>query len=147
MMSDRGFRFVDDVTSDLTFEARGTTRGALFAAASEALLAATVERPEAVRNAVERRVELEDTRLDWLLRRFLSEIVYLRDAEHLALRALEVDVRGEAPQIRLEAVLAGEPLDLERHVGANDVKAVTAYGLAVVRDERGEWRARITLDV
>lgn len=147
MTSDAGFRFVDAVTSDLTFEARGATLGDLFAAASEALLAATVERPEAVREVVERRFELEDTRLDWLLRRFLSEIVYLQDAERLVLRARKVEVHGDAPQIRLEATLDGEPLDLERHVAANDVKAVTAYGLTVERDEHGEWRARVTLDV
>jgi SHS2 domain-containing protein len=87
MTGDESFRFIEDVTSDLTFEARGATRGEVFAAASQALLAAAVERPESVRDVVERRVELEDTRLDWLLRRFLSELVYLLDAEHLALRA------------------------------------------------------------
>jgi len=147
MTSERSFRFVDDVTSDLTFEARGASLGELFVAASEALLAAAVERPEAVRDLVERRVELEDTRLDWLLRRFLSELVYFLDAEHLALRARRVEVRGEVPEVRLEAVLVGETLDRERHVAACDVKAVTAYGLVVARDEHGEWRARVTLDV
>jgi len=147
MTNDPGFRFVDDVTSDLTFEARGATLGELFSAAAEALLAATVERPEAVRELVERRVALEDTRLDWLLRRFLSELVYLRDAEQLLLRARRVDVRGDAPELRLDALLVGEMLDVARHVAANDVKAVTAYGLDVARDERGEWQARVTLDV
>jgi len=147
MTGDEAFRFVDDVTSDLTFEASGATLGEVFAAASEALLAAAVERPEAVRDVVERRVELEDTRLDWLLRRFLSELVYLLDAEHLALRARRVDVRGEEPELRLQALLVGETLDRERHVAANDVKAVTAYGLVVERKEHGGWRARVTLDV
>ena len=46
MTGDETFRFVDDVTSDLTFEARGATLGAVFAAASEAFLAAAVERVE-----------------------------------------------------------------------------------------------------
>jgi SHS2 domain-containing protein len=147
MSGHAGFRFVDDVTSDLTFEACGATPGELFAVASEALLAATVEHPDAVHDVVERRIALEDTRLDWLLRRFLSELVYLRDAEQLVLRARSVDVRGAPPQIRLDAILAGEALDLARHVAANDVKAVTAYELSVRCDERGEWRARVTLDV
>jgi SHS2 domain-containing protein len=141
------FRFLDDVTSDLTFEAYGDTRDQVFEAASEALLAVAVERPEAVRDLVERRVSLEDTRLDWLLRRFLSELVYLLDAEHLALRARRVEVRGEAPHLRLEATLVGETLDRARHVAANDVKAVTAYGLWVACDPHGAWRARVTLDV
>ena len=147
MTGDEAFRFIDDVTSDLTFEARGASVGEVFVAASEALLAAAVERPEAVRDVVERRLALDDARLDALLRRFLSELVYLLDAEHLALRAKRVEVRGEAPDLHLDAVLVGEALDRDRHVPANDVKAVTAYGLAIARDADGGWRARVTLDV
>jgi SHS2 domain-containing protein len=146
MTSDVGFRFVDAVTSDLTFEARGATLGDLFAAASEALLAATVERPEAVRKVVERRVELEDTRLDWLLRRFLSEIVYLQDAERLVLRAQGRGARRRA-EIRLEATSTASRLSTraprrrQRREGRHRLRPL------VERDEHGEWRARVTLDV
>jgi SHS2 domain-containing protein len=146
MSGARGFEFLDDVTSDLTFEAHGATAGELFAAAADALLAATVERPEAVREAVTREIELEDERLDWLLRRFLSELVYLRDAEGLLLRARAVHVEGEG-ELRLRAELAGESFDRGRHVPANEVKAVTAYGMFARRDPDDIWRARVTLDV
>ena len=140
------FHFVDDVTSDLSFEAWGETLGELFAASSEALLAAAVEDPQGVREQVERPVELSDERLDWLLRRFLSEIVYLLDAEHLLLRAREVEVRGEG-EIHLSARLVGEPFDPTRHQPRHEVKAVTAYQLTVGLDSHGIWRARVTLDV
>ena len=146
MSGARGFEFLDEVTSDLTFEAHGATPGELFAAAAEALLAATVERPESVRESVARRVELEDERLDWLLRRFLSELVYLRDAEGLLLRPRAVEVGGERA-LRLRAELAGESFDRGRHVPGNEVKAVTAYGMFARRDPDGVWRARVTLDV
>jgi tRNA nucleotidyltransferase (CCA-adding enzyme) len=146
------FHFVDDVTSDLTFEARGETLPDLFVAASQALLAAAVERPGDVREQVERRLELSDERLDWLMRRFLDELVYLLDAEHLLLRAREVEIRGEGEigregEIHLSAALVGESFDRARHSPAHEIKAVTAYRLAVGRDPHGVWRARVTLDV
>lgn len=140
------FNFVDDVTSDLTFEARGETLSELFIAASQALLAAAVERPGDVRDQVERRIELSDERLDWLLRRFLEEHVYLQDAEHLLLRAREVEIHGEG-EIHLSATLVGEAFDRARHTPAHEIKAVTAYRLAVGLDPHGVWRARVTLDV
>ena len=138
-------RFVEDVTSDLTFEARGDTLAELFSECAEALLAATVERPGAVRPLETRAIELDDERLDWLLRRFLSELVFLRDAEGLLLRTKHIEV-SDAGQHRLSAQLAGERLDLARHGAAADVKAVTAHAMEVAR-EPGGWRARVTLDV
>jgi SHS2 domain-containing protein len=146
MSARASFHFVDDVTSDLTFEAHGESLSELFAAAAEALLAATVERPETVRDVVEHRLELSDERLDWLLRGFLNELVYLRDAEQLLLRARDVQVSGD-DEIHLSAVLVGERFDSARHLPANEVKAVTAYRLSVERDSAGLWRARVTLDV
>ena len=140
------FEFVEDVTSDLSFAARGATLAELFAASAEALLAATVERPAAVEARETRAIALSDERLDWLLRRFLSELVFLRDAEGLLLRPQRIEVRDGA-EPRLEAELAGEHLDLLRHGAGSDVKAVTAHGLAVERDDAGGWRARVTLDV
>ena len=144
-MSGGTFEFVDDVTSDLSFAARGATLSELFAASAEALLAATVERPDAVERRETRVIALADERLDWLLRRFLSELVFLRDAEGLVLHPLRVDVR-EGARPRLTAELCGERLDLARQGAGADVKAVTAHGLAVERDGAG-WRARVTLDV
>jgi SHS2 domain-containing protein len=141
-----GYRFLDEVTSDLTFEASGASVSELFAAAAEAMLAATVEDPDSVADRVEERVELSDERLDWLLRRFLSELVYLRDAEKLLLHARDVQIEGEDP-LHLSAVLTGERFDRARHVPGNEVKAVTAYALSARRDPDGVWRARVTLDV
>ena len=138
-------RFVEDVTSDLTFEARAESLAELFSACAEALLAATVERPDSVRALETRAVELVDERLDWLLRRFLSELVFLRDAEGLLLRPIRVEA-SDVPQPRVSAQLAGEPFDRARHGAGADVKAVTAHALQVVRASDG-WRARVTLDV
>jgi SHS2 domain-containing protein len=144
-VSAAAFEFVDAVTSDLAFVARGATPGEAFAAAAQALLAATVEDPERVAEREVRRLELAEPDLDLLLLRFLNELVYLKDAELLLLRPRAVRVSLD-PEPHLEAELAGERIDARRHRLAADVKAATAHGLSVARTPGG-WEARATLDV
>ena len=60
------------------------------------------------------------------------------------LRATRVAVDAAHP--RLDAVLAGERIDPERHELLADVKAVTFHDLRVERTATG-WDAHVTLDV
>lgn len=144
-MSEPAFRFVEGATGDLSFEARGETLEALFAAAAEALLAATLANPEAVAPREREPLRLAEPDRELLLLRFLNELVFLRDARGLLLRAgpLRVVEDGEA---RLEGELVGERIERARHRLEADVKAATAHGLRVERAEGG-WRASVTLDV
>jgi SHS2 domain-containing protein len=146
MSESRTFEFVDAVTSDIRFVARGATLDAVFRAAAEALLAATIDNPEAVAPRVQRAVAFEEPDLELLLLRFLNELVYLRDAEGLLLHPARVEVATDAGRARVTAQLAGEPLARGRHLPASDVKAVTAHGLRVARAPAG-WEATVTLDV
>jgi len=145
MSAGGSFRFVEGATSDLAFTASGSSVAEVFHAAAEALLAATVERPEAVEPKVVRSLHFTDTDPELLLLRFLNELIYLRDAEGLVLRPLHVDCRSDG-RIELSAELAGEALDPARHEPACDVKAATAHGLALTRRD-GAWHASVTLDV
>jgi len=143
------FEFVDRVTSDLSFVARGSTLEALFIAAAKALLAATVEDPESVSPRVRREITLEEPDLELLLLRFLGELVYLRDAEQLLLLPRWARVSADE-SARLEAELVGEEIDEGRHRMDIEVKAVTAHGLRVARTRAGHgarWEASVTLDV
>jgi SHS2 domain-containing protein len=145
MSAPPAFEFVDDVTSDLSFVARGPDLAAVFAAAAEALLAATVAEPAAVVPAERLAIELEEPDLELLLLRFLAELIFLRDARGLLLRAEGLEVEA-GPPARLRGHLAGERADPARHALEGDVKAATAHGLAV-RAAGGGWEARVTLDV
>jgi SHS2 domain-containing protein len=144
-MSEPAFCFVEGATGDLAFEARGETLEALFAAAAEALLAATLANPADVAEREREPVRLAEPDRELLLLRFLNELVFLRDARGLLLRAgaLRVEEDGEA---RVEGELAGERIERARHRLEADVKAATAHGLRVERAEGG-WRASVTLDV
>lgn len=139
------YEFVEGTTSDLSFVARGPTLEALFGAAAEALLAATVEGPEEVRPQRRREIALEEPDLDLLLLRFLNELIYLRDAESLLLRPVRLRIEV-GPPARLRGECAGEQIETTRHRLHSEVKAATAYGLAV-REEPPGWVASVTVDV
>lgn len=145
MRARRDYEFVEGATSDLCFVARGETLEEAFAAAAEALLAATLDEPATVEDRERRRVALDEPDLELLLLRFLNELVYLRDAEQLLLRVgrLRIQTNDSA---RLDAELRGEPVCRERHALATEVKAATAHALRVRATEDG-WEVSITLDV
>jgi SHS2 domain-containing protein len=146
-MSCHDFEFNDAVTSDVSFVARGDSLEAVFAAASEALLASTLENPRSVGIRVRRSVALAEPDLALLLLGFLNELIFLRDAEDLLLRPRELSVSSSPEEgARLEVELAGESIDRSRHQLIGEVKAATAHGLEVEPDGRG-WRATVTLDV
>ena len=139
------YEFVEGATSDLAFVARGETLEEAFAAAAEALLAATLDDPGTVEERERRCVAFEEPDLELLLLRFLSELVYLRDAEELLLHAGRLRVE-RSDCARLDAELWGEPIRRERHPLAAEVKAVTAHALRVRATPDG-WEASVTLDV
>ena len=144
-MPSGAFQFVEGATSDIAFEARGESLPALFDAAADALLAATLANPEAVEDRRRQPLSLREPDLELLLLRFLNELVFLRDARGLLLRVRRVEIAHDG-EARLEGELAGEPIERGRHRLEGDVKAATAHGLSVVRDGEG-WRATVTLDV
>ena len=146
-MSDRaGIEFLDDVTSDVAFVARGRSLEEAFERASEALLALTIENPEDVAPRIEQPVELDEPNVELLLLALLGELVFLRDARGWLLRARDLAIARAPARARLRGRLVGEPLDPARHRRAADVKAATAHGLRVeARD--GRWEVAVTLDV
>ncbi len=139
------FEYVDAVTSDLTFVAKGESLEDVFASAAEALLSATIESLDTVQPRSVRTLELLDRHPDLLLLRFLNELIYLRDADGLLLLVRRVEFElGE--ELRLRAELTGEPYDPERHAPVGEPKAATPHGLALLHGPEG-WTATVTIDV
>lgn len=142
----RGFEWTEGVTSDLAFVARGASLEEVFAAAADALVAATLDEPGALEARVVHPLHLEEPDLELLLLAFLNELVFLRDARGWLLRAGELRIERTPGAARLEGSAVGEPLDPARHRLESEVKAATAHGLRVVRCGDG-WEAHVTLDV
>lgn len=138
--------FVDDVASELRFVARGDSMNDLFASAAEALLRASVDGSRRLRGDVVRSVDLAEPDLELLLLRFLNELIYLRDAQDVLLRARAVRVELTPEGARLSAELAGTRMDSVRDRMLAEVNAATPYQLSIEREGEG-CRATVTLDV
>ena len=136
----------EGVTADVTYRAWGDDLSELFAAAGDATVGTMLVSLDSLRLTVHRRVSVRADALDLLLMRFLDEVIFLKDAEGLLTRARGVHVEQDEHGCCLEAELAGEPIDRERHELSVDVKAVTLAGLRLERGEPGWW-AQFTLDV
>lgn len=145
-MSGAGYVLLDDVTSDVHFRAHAPDLPGLFAAAADALLAITLDDPGSVAPRLRETVRLEEPSQELLLLRFLNELVFLRDARGLLLRARSLRLEPAGSSWRLEGELEGEPLERGRHALASEVKAATPHGLRVARTPEG-FLAEVTLDV
>lgn len=141
------YEYLEDASiADVAFRAWGPGVESVFAAAALATLNVLVEDVAAVRPAVQRPVQLERESLEMLLFAFLNEIVFLKDAEHMLLRAESVRIEEVLGGWRLSAQFTGEPLDLTRHLTRVDVKAVTLHGFSLRQTAAG-WEAQVTVDV
>jgi SHS2 domain-containing protein len=152
------FRFLDHITwADTAFEVRTSSLEALFSEAALATLSVMITDPEALKPIEHRQVELSVTQplekdgVDPLLHEFLERLLFFKDADQLLLRVEELSIiatpaSAGATLWRLQARLAGEPIDPEKQELLTDVKAVTHHQFEVRREGK-DWVATVVLDV
>src|SRR5574337_855959 len=141
------YRYLEDIaTADAAFEAWGKDLGELFAASVDATTNIMVEGLDSIRRKETIEMELRNPEIDILLYNFLNELVYLKDARRLLLRAYDVTVEKEWPDFRLKAKVSGEAIDHARHRLKADIKAVTLHRLTVKETPEG-WKATVVLDI
>lgn len=76
--------------------------------------------------------------LDWL-----NALVLRMATDDLLFGAFEVTISGR----HLDGRAAGEPIDVERHQPAVEVKGATLTALEVAEQPDGSWRAQCVVDV
>lgn len=129
-------------TADVGFEAWGATREEVFANAARALEDLMVDLSAiAPQEELEVKVEGEDPPA--LLVNWLSQLLYLFDAEGWVFRDFEV---RRLEDRSLQAVARGEKFDRTRHPVKLQVKAITYHQLALEQTSEG-WRARVYVDI
>jgi SHS2 domain-containing protein len=129
------FRWVEH-TAELELEIEAPSQAGVFEAALEALseLAGDGNGPAATHE-----LELEADEPALLLVEWLSELVYLGEAEQFVPeRVAELELRDG----RLRALVEGH-----RGEPSHLVKAVTLHRLELREDDTVGWRARVVLDV
>ena len=138
------FETIDIVTGEAAFRAYGSTLSELFSNAALALFSvmadlSTVELKE------ERVINLADPSVERLLIDFLSELVYLKDADAMLFARFEVDV-SKKENYQLQATVSGEPINLAKHKLGVDVKGVTLYMYKFEQLADG-YLAQVVLDI
>ncbi len=139
------YRYLEDVaTADAAFEVEGKTLEELFRDAAIATFEVMVD-TGTVKPEVTREIELENEDVGNLFFDWLSELVYLKDAESLIFCRFDVNIRKNNAY-ELKATASGEPINQRKHSLRSDVKAVT-YHMFEVRETGGNWTARVVLDI
>ncbi len=140
----RSHCFLDHIAiADTAFEARGETPEELLLAAADALIE-TIADPTTVQPRRECHIQLSASDFPELLFLWLSELVFLKDAEAMVFCDADVTVR-EGTSWELSGHVRGDSVQ-DDHLLGSDVKAVTKHMYDVSHDGN-EWVARVVLDI
>jgi SHS2 domain-containing protein len=131
-----------DHTADAGVVVSAATLERLFERAALALFRLVVS-PASVRQRRVQTVRVEASDREALMVRWLSELNFLQQTEHLAFGQVEVLALSDH---QLLAEAWGEPIDPARHAIRTEVKAVTYHGLRIWL-EGGLWRAQVIFDL
>jgi len=129
-------------TADIGFEAFGSTLEEAFANAARALFDLIVE-SSGIDSRGEVFVEVQGPDPASVLVNWLSELLYLHDAEGWLFRDFEIQSLHDTS---LAARAFGEKLQRSRHQLKLQVKAITYHQLALEEIPRG-WRAQVYVDI
>ncbi len=139
------YRFLEDIaTGDAAFEAEGRTLEELFREAAIATFEVMVD-TKGVEAKIIRKIELKNEAIDDLLFDWLSELIYLKDAEAVLFCKFNVNIKKN-DTYELKASVFGENINQQKHSLRSDVKAVT-YHMFEVKKTEENWTARIILDI
>ena len=128
--------------ADIGLSAEAASRDALFATMAEALTAIVTD-PAGVQATESLSVHCEAPDNALLLADWLNALIREMSARGMIFGSFDVAIDGQ----RLQARVAGEPVDRERHRPAVEVKGATYTELAVTEDANGRWHGRCVVDV
>jgi SHS2 domain-containing protein len=117
-------------TADVMIKAYGSSLKECFENAAYGMIDQIVDASSVVPRQ-EERIEVEADNLEDLLYNFLSEVLFIFDAKHIALVEFDVDIQPG----KLSCRARGEKFDRERHGPKQEIKAVTYHMLQVNEQE------------
>ncbi|MBW2253578.1 MAG: archease [Deltaproteobacteria bacterium] len=130
--------------ADIGVRGVGPSLSAAFEQAQAAVALVEVVLPTAdvrPRQVVEIRCEAPDEEI--LLVDWLNAVIHEMATRNMLFGRFQVAVEGQT----LQALAWGEPVSLERHDAAVEVKGATFTGLRVVCPSEGSWIAECVVDV
>ena len=136
------FEYPDITTSDVCFRAYGKTLGEMFANSGLALMGVTVNTDQ-VEPKESRKIKVQGHDLESLMFEFLTELIYLIDAENMAFSRF--DLKADEKAFTLEGEIRGEKIDPSRHETRTHVKACTYHKMEIKKGKA--WTAQVILDI
>ena len=134
------YRFVEDLTSDVLFEAYGKELKELFTNAALALFSVICQ-IDKIGDKEEKGIEVSADNLEDLLFNWLQELIAIVDTENLFFSRFEI---LELNDKHLKAKCYGEPAKPEK--GGTVVKGVTYYKYKFEKVKEG-YKVRVSLDI
>ncbi|MFH1637684.1 MAG: archease [Candidatus Woesearchaeota archaeon] len=136
----KGYKFLNDLTSDVMFEAHGKDLKELFENSAMAMFSVIcqLKKVEAV-NAADIEVEAENA--SELLFSWLQALIAKVDIDEMFFSKFSII---EMDEKHLKAKAYGEPISPEK--GGTVVKAVTNYGFKLEKSPEG-YKAVVSLDI
>lgn len=130
-------------TADVGVELTAPDRSSAFERAAAAMFD-MISDLDRVGSAWRRRIRVtaREDDLQNLFIRWLAELLFLHESEHVLLSSFAVRSIGRDA---LEADVAGERIDPERHTLKVEIKAPTYHDLALEETPSG-WRVRVIFD-
>ncbi len=138
------FEAIDLIPGEAAFRAYGSTLGELFSNAGRALFSVMGDL-NAIQPKEKRSITLADYSVERLLIDFLSELVYLKDAEAMLFSKFHVNVRRKEGY-ELRATIQGESINPSLHKLGVDVKGVTMHRYKFEQLSDG-YQAQVVLDI
>ena len=139
------YRFSDKYsTADAGIIVTGRTVEELFCDAALGMTEILVDL-EDLESGRQLTVELDADSMETLFFDWLSEIIYLKDAESFLLKKCVMEIKS-GNRIILQASLSGDTIDPNRHTLKVDVKAVTFYRLKV-EQVNDHWQGEAVFDL
>lgn len=134
------YRFIDDLTSDVLFEAYGGDLKELFTNAALALFSVICQL-KMVKAKLKKEVEVNGEDVKDLMFNWLQELISIVDIDGMFLSKFEIN---EINKKHLKAICYGEEVTKEK--GETLVKGVTYHKFNVEKTEKG-YRAVVSLDI
>ena len=98
---------------------------------------------DAIKENVQRDLELSSQDNENLLVEWLNELLYMFDVEHIVFKRFEVDKLDDC---QLKARCFGEKINLQRDKIKREIKAATYHMLAIVKEDN-IYKAKVIFDI
>jgi SHS2 domain-containing protein len=128
--------------ADMGIRGRGASEGEAFEQAALALTAVITD-PGKVEPLISVKIHIEDTDDELLFAEWINALVYEMATRKMLFSRFHVSLAGHS----LAGEAWGEPVDVEKHQPAVEVKGATYTALQVRQEPGGAWVAQCVVDV